>query len=160
VINGTEIRAARERAGLTQGELATRVGVSLRTVGNWERGETVPQNRASVVEQVLAEWIDANTPGPRLVTASDAELLAEIARRFERSSSRDGRGPRIDLHHGGTNVEVSNVRSISSGTTVQDRYDEIHDQLDRGELDDEPYAAGTGDDQDVEQPGPEDDEGR
>lgn len=57
-------------------------------------------------------------------------------------------------------VSMSNKRSKSSGTTVQDRYDEIHDQLDRGELDDEPYAAGTGDDQDVEQPGPEDDEGR
>lgn len=94
MITGPEIRAARERAGLPQGELATRVGVSLRTVGNWERGETVPQNRASLVEQVLAEWIDADTAGPLLATASDAELLAEIARRFERGVNRArlGRG--------------------------------------------------------------------
>lgn len=150
MINGNEIRAARERAGLTQGELATRVGVSLRTVGNWERGETVPQNRASAVEQVLAEWIDASAPGPRLATASDAELLAEIARRFERGRSE----PTSNV------ISMSNKRSSASGTTVQSRYDEIHDQLDRGELDAEPFAAGAGDEQDVEQPGPEDDEGR
>lgn len=86
MINGREIRAARERAGMTQGDLAQRVGVSLRTVGNWERGDTVPMNRASAVESALAQWLDRDTSGPRLATASDGELLAEIARRFERGA--------------------------------------------------------------------------
>lgn len=150
MINGTEIRAARERAGLTQGELATRVGVSLRTVGNWERGETVPQNRASVVERVLADWLDALSPAPRLTAASDAELLAEIARRFER-----GRQGESNV------VSMSNKRSSGMPATLQNRYDQVHDELDSGALDTEPFAAGTGDERDVEQPGPEDDdEGR
>ena len=84
MMNGREIRAARERAGMTQGELAQRVGVSLRTVGNWERGDTVPMNRASAVESALAQWLDrGDTEGPRLASASDGELLAEIAPRFE-----------------------------------------------------------------------------
>jgi len=87
VINGTEIRAARERAGMTQGQLAHAVGVSLRTVGNWERGDTVPMNRASAVEAALAQWLNSDEGGPRLAAASDAELLAEIARRFERGST-------------------------------------------------------------------------
>lgn len=87
MINGREIRAARERAGMTQGDLAQRVGVSLRTVGNWERGDTVPMNRASAVESALAQWLDrGDAEGPRLASASDGELLAEIARRFERGA--------------------------------------------------------------------------
>lgn len=81
---GRDIRTARERAGMTQQELARRVGVSLRTVGNWERGETVPLNRAGTLETVLAEWLRGDSSSPRLDGASDAELLAEIARRFER----------------------------------------------------------------------------
>lgn len=93
MINGREIRAARERAGMTQGDLAQRVGVSLRTVGNWERGDTVPMNRASAVESALAQWLDrGDTEGPRLASASDGELLAEIARRFERGA-RDRQAP-------------------------------------------------------------------
>ena len=87
MINGTEIRAARERAGMTQGQLAHAVGVSLRTVGNWERGDTVPMNRASAVEAALAQWLNPEEGGPRLAAASDAELLAEIARRFERGAT-------------------------------------------------------------------------
>lgn len=93
MINGREIRAARERAGMTQGDLAQRVGVSLRTVGNWERGDTVPMNRASAVESALAQWLDrGDVEGPRLASASDGELLAEIARRFERGA-RDRQAP-------------------------------------------------------------------
>lgn len=47
------IRHARERAGLTQEQLADRVGVSLRTVGSWERGENHPRNKLAVLEDVL-----------------------------------------------------------------------------------------------------------
>ena len=36
---GSLIRAARERAGLTQAQAAERIGVSRETVGRWERGE-------------------------------------------------------------------------------------------------------------------------
>ncbi|MGY1773549.1 helix-turn-helix transcriptional regulator [Blastococcus sp. SYSU D00813] len=47
------IREARERAGKTQQWVAARVGVSSRTFGNWERGESVPRNRLARLEQVL-----------------------------------------------------------------------------------------------------------
>ncbi|WP_322785357.1 helix-turn-helix domain-containing protein [Cellulosimicrobium cellulans] len=123
MINGREIRAARERAGMTQGDLAQRVGVSLRTVGNWERGDTVPMNRASAVESALAQWLDRDAPGPRLATASDGELLAEIARRFERGA---GDQARVDLAHSGPGerenvVELrrrADERQGETGTTV------------------------------------------
>jgi putative transcriptional regulator len=36
------LKAARERAGMTQAELARRAGVSLRTIQSWEQGRRVP----------------------------------------------------------------------------------------------------------------------
>ena len=86
MIDGAEMRAARERAGLTQGEVAKRVGVSLRSVGNWERGESVPRSKEALIRAVLGEHLQSTEPeqGATLRTASDAELLAEIARRFTR----------------------------------------------------------------------------
>jgi transcriptional regulator with XRE-family HTH domain len=52
-ITGEQIRAARERLRMTQQELAEELGVSLRTVSNWERGESVPRNRAGAIVDVL-----------------------------------------------------------------------------------------------------------
>lgn len=87
VISGEQIRTARERAGLTQSELGQLVGVSMRTVGNWERGESVPRNRESVIRSVLAGQLPGSEQAAQpLQRVSDAELLAEIARRFSRQS--------------------------------------------------------------------------
>ena len=90
--NGNEIRDARERAGLTQEALAALLGVSMRTVGNWERGQTVPLNRLAKIREVLTgHWKDDEPADPvGLSNASDVELLAEIARRFARNSVKAG----------------------------------------------------------------------
>jgi DNA-binding transcriptional regulator YiaG len=50
---GFEFKAARERAHLTQQDVAEKVGVSLRTVGNWERGESIPRSRMAALVDVL-----------------------------------------------------------------------------------------------------------
>jgi transcriptional regulator with XRE-family HTH domain len=50
---GRRIRAGRERRQWTQQQLAEAVGSSVRTVGGWERGETIPQNRLGALEFVL-----------------------------------------------------------------------------------------------------------
>jgi transcriptional regulator with XRE-family HTH domain len=52
-ITSEQIKSARERRMMTQQELADEVGVSLRTVGSWERGETVPRNRMGAVSEAL-----------------------------------------------------------------------------------------------------------
>jgi transcriptional regulator with XRE-family HTH domain len=97
VLTGDEIKQARLRADLTQADLAKRVGVSTRSIGNYERGETVPRAKMPRLEAVLADYLGGGG-ADSLRTASDAALLAEIARRFDRARDRqpgvsDGRRP-------------------------------------------------------------------
>lgn len=62
---GARIRRARERARLSQEELATEVGASVRAVGDWENDRRKPRNRLGVLEEVL---------GVRLVGEPESEL--------------------------------------------------------------------------------------
>lgn len=83
MITGEQIRDARKRAGLSQAELANRVGVVPRTVGGWERGESAPGIAEQRLLEVLRDHL-ARAGEPPLREVSDAELVAEIARRFAR----------------------------------------------------------------------------
>lgn len=61
---GTAITVARERKRMTQQQLAEAVGVELRTVGGWERGESKPRNRMAALEEVLGVSLRPGTVGP------------------------------------------------------------------------------------------------
>lgn len=78
-MDGDEIRRAREARGWTQQQLAQAVGVGPRTVGNWERGATVPKNRMGKLRQVFA--VEPDQSGDPIRTASEVTLLAELMRR-------------------------------------------------------------------------------
>lgn len=55
-MTGNELRQQRARLGLTQGELATRLGVRLATVSDWERGAIpISRNRARLLALDLGE---------------------------------------------------------------------------------------------------------
>jgi ribosome-binding protein aMBF1 (putative translation factor) len=56
---GTIIARARQRAGMSQVQLAERLDVSPSTVANWERGAAYPAKYAGLVEQVLGIEIPA-----------------------------------------------------------------------------------------------------
>lgn len=47
------IRDQRKRLGLTQEELAKRLGVSTRTVQNWEQGGVVPATSKDALERLF-----------------------------------------------------------------------------------------------------------
>ena len=50
-----QIRAARKEAGLTQVELAEKLGVSLRTIENWEAGVRQPRYKhGNILERILS----------------------------------------------------------------------------------------------------------
>lgn len=67
--------------------------MSERTVGNWERGSHLDARAEARLRGVLPGLDDGTATAPRLPTASDAELLAEIARRFARARDEQGSEP-------------------------------------------------------------------
>lgn len=73
---GARIRRARERARLSQEELADRVGASSRAVGDWENDRRKPRNRLAVLEEVLGVSLDDDEPETE--PAIPKSLLREI----------------------------------------------------------------------------------
>lgn len=75
---GARIRDARERAGLTQQQLADKVGATRTSVGNWEAG-VWPRNSVGRLREVLD--LDERLM-PRAATSladmTDSELMAHL----------------------------------------------------------------------------------
>lgn len=142
---GDDIRTARQRAGLTQAELAQQIGVSMRTVGNWERGDTPPNRYAARINAVLDGLINS-AERPSIEDYSDAALLAEIARRFDstrsiRERSTDQPRPATDDHSVEGDALSDGATTRTSGPGLRLLSDDVPD------LRDQPYAA------DREEPG-------
>ena len=76
---GMRIRRARERARLSQQELATAVDVSVRAVGDWENDRRKPRNRLGALEEVLGVRLDGEAD-PGLPTPEEMEELREHIR--------------------------------------------------------------------------------
>jgi transcriptional regulator with XRE-family HTH domain len=55
---GTRIKRARERLRWTQKRLAVELGVSQKTVDNWEHGRTAPKSSIGALEEVLGVRLD------------------------------------------------------------------------------------------------------
>ena len=71
---GTKIKRARERMRWTQKRLADEVGVSQKTVDNWENGRTSPKSSIGALEEVLGVRLDGE-PDPGLPTPAEMERL-------------------------------------------------------------------------------------
>ncbi len=82
------IRVARQRAGLSQQELASRLGISRGAVSNWENDSgTLPATerlqRIAVVTGVSFEWLATgrgpvrHDPDKDMVLAADAEMVED-----------------------------------------------------------------------------------
>jgi transcriptional regulator with XRE-family HTH domain len=77
------IRAARQRRGLSQAELAAELRVSQRSVGSWERGEEIsPSNRAKLRDYFGSE-LDEPSPAQATVGApATDEIVVVLARKL------------------------------------------------------------------------------
>lgn len=72
---GTRIKRARERKRWTQKQLAGKIGVSQKTVDNWENGRTSPKSSIGALEDVLGVSLDSEPePQPEIPQS----LLREI----------------------------------------------------------------------------------
>ncbi|HEY8474996.1 MAG TPA: helix-turn-helix transcriptional regulator [Natronosporangium sp.] len=78
---GLRLRRARERARLTQRELAERVGVDRKTVGNWESGVSSPRSSLGRLEAVLKDYgfsLDADPWPPPASADAVIRMIVEV----------------------------------------------------------------------------------
>jgi transcriptional regulator with XRE-family HTH domain len=87
---GQRIRSAREAADLSREELAEMVGVSVKTIGNWERDAVAPKSKLGAVERALGVQLREGNDRQAiyLEDASDAQVIADLASRL---AARDAR---------------------------------------------------------------------
>lgn len=52
-MNNIEIRKKRKELGLTQEDLAKKLGVSLKTISNYEKGEVIPSSKQELLQEIL-----------------------------------------------------------------------------------------------------------
>ncbi len=91
---GEKLRALRKEKGLTQAELAKLAGVGLKTITNYEKGSTYPQNRE--VYGILAR-----------ILGCDADYLHNEGDDFHRNG---GTGIRLSGQEGRRTVAEKEVR--------------------------------------------------
>lgn len=82
---GTRIRRLREERRLSQADLGLAIGVSGRTIGNWERGENTPRNSIGALEAFFRVSLLDGTP------VEEDDVVAAIER------SALGRAERAEL---------------------------------------------------------------
>lgn len=54
-MNNIELRKLREEIGLSQSELADRIGVSLRTIQNYEKSGNIPEDKNAILHRILVD---------------------------------------------------------------------------------------------------------
>lgn len=74
---GIKIKRARERLRLTQEQLGHAVGVSQKTIDNWEHDRRYPKSAIGALEQVLDVSFDGDSP------PGEPEDIVELADRLE-----------------------------------------------------------------------------
>ncbi|MET6990057.1 helix-turn-helix domain-containing protein [Sediminicola arcticus] len=61
IITSKEIKIQRQKLGLSQSELADCIGVTIRTVQNYEAGETIPKSKYSSLQRTLFKEVENST---------------------------------------------------------------------------------------------------
>lgn len=87
-MKGLEIKQKRKQLGYTQEELAIRLGVSVKTISNYENGEIIPESKKALLRNVLFDNnIDTfNEPIETYIKASPNEIeeIEEVIREREK----------------------------------------------------------------------------
>lgn len=72
-MSSLDIRKLRENKGISQGKLAEMIGVSLRTIQNYEKGGVVPQSKYAILRNVLSSSDEASPNTNELIIQQDIE---------------------------------------------------------------------------------------
>lgn len=73
-MNDLDIKEIRKKLGLTQVQLAKRLGVDTKTIQNWEYGKRIPESKHGIIRSIFG--VDANHSGGNV--SESAETLPLI----------------------------------------------------------------------------------
>jgi len=93
---GRRIARARKEAGLTQQELADRVGVTRRSIQGYEAGAIAPYRHLDRLAEALGrsrEWLVADRPASDLPQGMPAELKSELRHLIREELAASARTP-------------------------------------------------------------------
>jgi DNA-binding XRE family transcriptional regulator len=79
-MNSLELKELRKKQGLTQQQLANLIGVSLKTVQNYEKGEVIPETKHEILRNVLNPMVinEPNTEYKIIQTNCEEKLQNAI----------------------------------------------------------------------------------
>jgi DNA-binding XRE family transcriptional regulator len=83
MITGQQLRDARKHAHLSQQALAETLGVSLRTIGNWERGQFIHPNNWHTIRKTFP---DANDPDVAWIATEIAKTQSRAIKQAKQLS--------------------------------------------------------------------------
>ena len=94
-MNDLDIKKIRTDLGVTQAELAKRLGVSERTVQNWESGTTIPETKHEILRALMPQQYyggnveQANVMGDNIKNAADMEMQSELSKMIDLLASKE-----------------------------------------------------------------------
>lgn len=102
-----QIKEIRDKTGLTQEELATRLSVSFATINRWENGKSKPQKaQREAIDQLHNEVLDSVEDGTEMAQSDMAEGSEEASVSRRRGQQRaPSRAARTDKRNGHKDME-------------------------------------------------------
>lgn len=95
IMNDLDIKEIRAHLGITQAELAKRLGVSERTVQNWESGTTIPESKHALLRGLKPQTYfggnveQTNVMGNNNIQGGNAGFTAELSKLVELLAAKE-----------------------------------------------------------------------
>lgn len=90
-----DVKKLRKKIDLTQSELAQECGVTLRTVQNWEKGETIPESKQKLLQNIAEKYeknsqkIVGNMNNIQSNNINDTDTIKEIVQILTEKHERE-----------------------------------------------------------------------
>ena len=94
-MNDLDIKKIRIELGMTQADFAKRLGISIRTVQNWESGSAIPESKHEILRGLIPQQYfggnveQANVMGDNIKNATDTGMQSELSKLVELLASKE-----------------------------------------------------------------------
>ena len=84
-MNDLDIKKIRIELGMTQADFAKRLGISIRTVQNWESGGAIPESKHEILRGLIPQQYfggnveQANVMGDNIKNSTDSAMQSELS---------------------------------------------------------------------------------